>query len=202
MNIEIRKLSPDLAEDYARFFDVTPHSNQPDDDDKKCYCVWACNDDQDNTVIKRILSSRERRREYAIRNIRGDKIRGYLAYSDDKVVGWCNANAKADCLKSYCGRDYEGSVFTEELKAGIRIKSVYCFMIDLEMRREGISKRLLERVCQDAAQDGFDFVEAQPLKGFLSEARDYMGPAELYKKSGFTVYFETEDRLIMRKPLK
>jgi len=24
MNIEIKKLTPDLAEDYARFFDVTP----------------------------------------------------------------------------------------------------------------------------------------------------------------------------------
>lgn len=26
MNIEIRRLTPGLAEDYARFFDVTPHS--------------------------------------------------------------------------------------------------------------------------------------------------------------------------------
>ena len=26
MNIEIRRLTPDLAEDYARFFDVTPHN--------------------------------------------------------------------------------------------------------------------------------------------------------------------------------
>lgn len=39
-NIEIRKLSPELAEDYVHFFDITPHSEIPDSDDCKCYCVW------------------------------------------------------------------------------------------------------------------------------------------------------------------
>jgi hypothetical protein len=42
MNIEIKKLSPELTEDYVRFFDVTPHSEKPDADECKCYCVWWC----------------------------------------------------------------------------------------------------------------------------------------------------------------
>jgi len=37
MNLEIRRLTPDLAEDYARFFDRTPHDNHVDE--HKCYCV-------------------------------------------------------------------------------------------------------------------------------------------------------------------
>ena len=36
MNIEIRKLTPELAEDYACFFDETPHN---DEYKHKCYCV-------------------------------------------------------------------------------------------------------------------------------------------------------------------
>jgi len=37
MNIEIRKSSSELAEDYVHFFDITPHSKKPDSDDCKCY---------------------------------------------------------------------------------------------------------------------------------------------------------------------
>jgi hypothetical protein len=36
MNVEIHKLTPELAEDYARFFDETPHN---DEFKRKCYCV-------------------------------------------------------------------------------------------------------------------------------------------------------------------
>jgi GNAT superfamily N-acetyltransferase len=70
------------------------------------------------------------------------------------------------------------------------------------MRRKGTAKRLLDRVCQDAAQDGFDFVEAYPMREFIDEAEDFMGPVELYRQSGFTVHYETEQKLVMRKQLK
>lgn len=128
------------------------------------------------------------RRRYAIQYVRNNNIQGYLAYSGGKVVGWCNANTKADCLKCYCWRRFMGDIPTEDPGAGIRVKSVFCFAVAPEMRRKGITKLLLERVCQDAAQDGFDFVEAYPNKKYIDEAEDYMGPAELFIKSGFTVY--------------
>ena len=60
----------------------------------------------------------------------------------------------------------------------------------------------MECRCQDAVDDGFDFIEAYPLKEYINEAKDFMGPAELFKKNGFTVHSETEDKLVMRKLLK
>jgi GNAT superfamily N-acetyltransferase len=69
------------------------------------------------------------------------------------------------------------------------------------MKRKGIATRLLERVCQEAARDGFDFVEVYPNKIFDSEADDFMGHVELYKKNGFTVYCEIKNQLVMRKQL-
>jgi HEPN domain-containing protein len=39
-NLEIRKLAPDLAEDYVRFFDETPHD--VDVDERKCRLPWLC----------------------------------------------------------------------------------------------------------------------------------------------------------------
>jgi GNAT superfamily N-acetyltransferase len=91
---------------------------------------------------------------------------------------------------------------TEELTSGIRVKSVFCFLVAPDMRRKGITKQLLERVCQDAAQDGFDFVEAYPEKECINEAKDFMGHIELYRKNGFGVYSETEQKFVMRKQLK
>lgn len=204
MNIEIRKLTPDLIDDYIHFFDTTPHSEIPDNDDCKCYCVWWCNDHHDVNNIDYLLSQ-EKRRHYAREKINENKIQGYLAYFDNKVVGWCNANTKADCLKCFCWQRFMGGVtseIVEELSYSAGVKSIFCFLIAPKMRRKGISKLLLERVCQDAAQDGFDFVEAYPKKTYTNEAKDFMGAAGLYMKCGFIVQGETEDTLVMRKPLR
>ena len=62
------------------------------------------------------------------------------------------------------------------------------------MRRQGISKQLLDRVCQDAAREGFDFVEAYPEKEYASDAIDFMGPYGLFRKCGFAPYSETKDK--------
>jgi len=69
------------------------------------------------------------------------------------------------------------------------------------MKRKGVSTQLLERVCRDAARDGFDVIEAYPNKAFINDAEDFMGPVALYKKAGFTVHGETGQKYIMRKPL-
>ena len=89
----------------------------------------------------------------------------------------------------------------EEPSEDVKIKSIFCFVVAPEMRRKGVAELLLEGVCQDAAKDGFDFAEAYPEKEFVNECEDYQGPAGLYVKSGFTVYYETEKKLIMRKRL-
>lgn len=94
------------------------------------------------------------------------------------------------------------AVPTDDIDVGIRVKSIFCFLVAPKFRRKGITKLLLERVCQDAADEGFDFVEAYPLKEYINEAKDFMGPADLFRRNGFIPHGETEDKLIMRKPLK
>jgi len=200
MDIIIRKLSPELIDDYLHFFDVTPHSERPDEDECKCYCVWWCAAEQDPDNIGYLLS-REKRRGYAAQAIRENRIQGYLAYNGDKVVGWCNANTKADCLQCFCWRRFMGHVPADGLAAGVRVKSVFCFLVAPEFRRQGVTKLLLQRVCEDAARDGFDFVEAYPGRDFISEAKDCAGPVGLYMQSGFEVRFENEGQLVMRKGL-
>lgn len=184
-------------DDYVHFFDTTPHATKKDE--HRCYCVWWCSDDYEG---KELTSSPKKRRDYASQCIKREIIQGYLAYYNNKVVGWCNANTKMDCLKCYGWRRFMGAIPTEESTPDIKVKSIFCFAIAPEMQRKGIASSLMERVCLDAAKDEFDFVEAYPNKIFINEAEDFMGPAELYRKNGFIVYSETDEKFVMRKKLK
>ncbi|QRN84369.1 GNAT family N-acetyltransferase [Chloroflexota bacterium] len=196
MDIEIKKLIPDLAAEYVQFFTATPHDNYVDE--HKCYCVCWCNDDCQG----KDFSTAEKRSQWALQYIRDNNIQGYLAYSDDAIVGWCNANTKSDCLKCAGWRRLMSHVPLEEPGRGIKVKSIFCFMIAPEMKRQGIATLLLERVCKDAEDDGFDFVEAYPYKEASYQSSDFGGYFEMYEKRGFTVSAETEHGLIMRKQLK
>ncbi len=193
MNIEIRKLTPDLAEDYVRFFDVTPHDVNKEED--KCYCVtWR----SDDTYVgdDHWYPTRKERREHALAFVRGGSLQGYLAYREGEIVGWCNATA--DCQ---LGVQYLRAFWPiEESRADVRVKSIFCFVIAPEMQRKGIATRLLERVCKDAADDGFDFVEAYA--NVTHSALDFRGPLAMYEKCGFARSAEREGRVVVRKALK
>ncbi|MDR1629853.1 MAG: GNAT family N-acetyltransferase [Oscillospiraceae bacterium] len=195
MDIEIRKLTPDLAEDYARFFDTTPHNNEGNGE--KCYCViWR--GDASYVGNDHWYPSSEERRERAIQFIRDGDLQGYLAYHGEGIVGWCNATA--DCqlgvkhLRSYWS--------IEEYPEDIKVKSIFCFMIAPEMQRKGVATALVERVCADAADEGFNYVEAYINKEFVAADHDFRGPLTMYEKCGFAVCAEREGRVTVRKALK
>ena len=194
MKIEIKKLTPDLAEDYVRFFDETPHNGNSDD--QKCYCVTWRSDAAFADVGDAWFATREERRNHAIRFVESGGIQGYLAYCDNKIVGWCNASG--DC--SYCVSYLRSFWPIEEDRGDVRVKSVFCFMIAPEFQRTGIATKLLERVCQDAAADGFDIVEAYTAKEF--DDSSHKGPLAMYEKCGFYKHAEREGKIVMQKKLK
>ena len=206
MDIEIKKLTPNLIEDYLHFFETDAHSDNPNED--RCYCVCWCSADH---RIETDFSSPEKRRELAVKYINGGIIQGYLAYAGDKVVGWCNANTKSNCLNCTSWLRFKTAVNTTEPSTNIKIKSIYCFAISPNMRRRGISALLLDRICDDAINEGFDLVEAYPEQYFTNVFSAMSGHMELYKKKGFTIYQEINDKYkgkydlnyyVVRKSLK
>ncbi|WP_099203975.1 GNAT family N-acetyltransferase [Scatolibacter rhodanostii] len=196
MTIKIRKLTPALAEDYVHFFDTTPHDDTVDE--HKCYCVCWCNDDWEGKDFSTAAS----RRKYALQYVKNNNIQGYLAYSGDTIIGWCNTNTKSDCLKCASWQRFMDYVPLEESDTEVKVKSIFCFVIAPEMKRKGIATLLVERVCKDAIQDGFDFVEAYPYKESSYQSSDFGGHYDMYKKIGFYISSESEKGLVMRKPLK
>jgi len=195
MIIEIKKLTPDLAEDYAHFFDVTPHDDGTVKDELPCYCVTWRSDASYADGSSHWFSTREERRKRAIQFVKDGHIQGYFAYLGDEIVGWCNANG--DC---HLGVNYLRSYWPiEERCAEVRVKSVFCFLTAPKVQRMGVATQLLERVCQDAAADGFDIVEAYAYKDFDAVPYDFRGPAAMYEKCGFRAVAEKDNMVVMQK---
>ncbi len=195
-DLVIKKLTPEYAEDYVHFFDTTEHDdNIPE---HKCYCVCWCNDDYEG----KDFSSAEKRRKAAVDYIKGNNIQGYLAFYEGQIIGWCNANTKADCLKCASWRRFMSYVPLEDTNSEVKVKSVFCFVIAPEMKRKGIATRLLEHVCQEAKLDGFDYVECYPYKESSYQSSDFGGHYEMYLKNGFIVSNEARQGLVMRKYLE
>ena len=199
MDIKIRKLTPDLAEAYAHFFDVTPHDDHTDKNELPCYCVtWRTDDTyacDENGNWNHWFYTREERRERAINFVKSGSLRGYLAYDGDRIAGFCNANAEAfgcvDYLRNFWPID--------ENRADVKIISIFCFVIAPEMQRRGIASLLVERICDDAAAEGFDFVEAY---ADINNKTDARGPFAMYEKCGFIRSAERDGRIVMRRALK
>lgn len=195
MDIEIRRLTPALAEAYVHFFDVTPHFDNKDDE--KCYCVTWRNDDT-YEGDGHWYPTRQERRARALAFVQSGSLQGYLACSDGKAVGWCNATG--DCQG---GVDYLRAFWPiPAFDPNVRVKSIFCFVIAPQMRKKGIASQLVQRVCDDAAAEGYDFVEAYVEAKAFDADHDFRGSPSLFAKCGFTQSALQDQKIVMRKNLK
>jgi len=193
--IEIRALDASRIEDFFAFFEGDAHGDNPNED--RCYCInWV----SENHSRKLNFRDPDVRKDYAKEYIRRGSLKGYLAYDRDRVVGWCNANTKGACIHSMGWQYFMKDIPLDENR-DMRIKSIYCFAVAPHMKGKGVASQLLDRVCKDARDEGFEAVEVFPIKEAKDSFMAFMGPHGLYKKKGFTIVGETDRDYIMRKDL-
>lgn len=182
MNLIIKHLSADLIEDYLYFFDNMLFTEHPDW--SKCYCYsyhfTGTNDEW----------TKENNRAAVIKLIRDNKMRGYLAYDGDQVVGWCNANDKLNFQS-----------FAQEELGNKKICSIVCFLMDPAYRRKGIAQKILQQICLDYKDKGYEYIEAYPRKEDHSCEKNYHGHPGMYEKNDFAIVSEKETFFIVRKQL-
>ncbi len=186
MEFTIKQLSPKLLNDYLAFFDNVHFSENPDW--SICYCFSY------HFVGTSEQWNRESNRSSAIQYVKEGKLTGYLAYYNNEVVGWCNANNRSNyqrLLKYYDLIDNPGE----------KICSIVCFLIHPDFRRKGIAQKILQQICEDYSKKGYDYVEAYPGKGQLSCEGHYKGPIELYSKFDFKIVKEHQDYYTVRRSL-
>lgn len=189
MDVKIYALSQERIDDYLDFFDNVAFCDH--EEWSWCYCTYYHFGPADEKELDGLDKSGLRDRAIAL--IKEGILKGYLAYVDGKVAGWCNAGDRPGYRRLCDNKD----LWTDAEDA--KVKSVVCFIIAPEMRRQGLATLLLNKVCEDAAQEGFSYVEAYPADGELDCFRHFHGHLSMYEKNGFVLHKKFENYCIVRK---
>ncbi|MFX1310749.1 MAG: GNAT family N-acetyltransferase [Promethearchaeota archaeon] len=187
MDLTIKPLSSDLLDDFLNFFDNIGFVDNPDWAD--CYCQFYHIEGSRKRWAKR---TKEQNRNSSKALITSGKMKGFLAYSNGKPIGWCNANSK---------ENYSYLLYKEESNNEKKIAAVVCFLIAPSYRNKGIARLLLKQVCEYYKGKKYDYIESYPVKGEKSDARNYHGPYSLFLSEGFSVFKELKTIYVMRKNL-
>jgi GNAT superfamily N-acetyltransferase len=187
MDITIKPLSPELLDDYLLFFDNMVFTEHPDW--ARCYCYSF------HFTGTAEAWTRDRNRKAVATLISEGMMKGYLAYSGNTPVGWCNVNDR---------KNFQSLAKTVELPdmPGKRTASVVCFVVQAALRGKGIAGLLLEKIIADYSKKGYDYLEAYPVKGETSCEKNFKGPLSLYDRNNFLRVKETRSYYIVRKALK
>lgn len=194
MNIKIYQLNPNMASDYIDFFDERAFSDG--NINKGCYCVWH-HWTEKHEYARSQMPQEERpfcKRNYAIELIQNKQLNGFVAYSDDKIVGFCNADLKENYFRLSRKNNPHGWQDTND---GDKILAIVCFVVAPDMRGKGIAKALLQYACTYAAENGFDYVESYPAVGAF-DAGNCCGSDAMYRKFGFEI-IDVPDGVVARK---
>lgn len=192
-NIEIRRLTPELCEDWVKFFDDIAFKDH--EDWAFCYCLEG---HLDRKTQQEWTNTMERRKK-AIELIQNGEMQGYLAYEDNKVIGWCNVNDRENYR--YLMTMFEEIGYQTKQDNNLKIKSIFCFLIYPQHRGRGVAHKLLDKVCEDALKEGYAYIETYPFGDGGFEFQ-YHGTQKMYERNNFTEAADFEFVKVMRKSLR
>ncbi|NNJ31786.1 GNAT family N-acetyltransferase [Lacrimispora defluvii] len=184
MNLIIKKLNSELGETFVNFLSSIDFQNTPHW--ATCYCRYYQSDCSMEEWKNR---SGETNRDEALTEILNGRMTGYLAFDNDKCIGWCNSNditnysRLKDELYPYCG----------DKKVGCTI----CFMIHPEYRGQGIARQILKTAISDFVAEGYDAMIALPFEDQLAPQKRYRGTKNMYECFGYRVIDQEDTVSVM-----
>jgi len=196
LDARIERLTPAHVEDYLEFFD---HERGPAFADNpewaKCYCHyyqvppaidWPSLDGNANRI-----AMRER--------IASGEMEGYLAYVDQRVVGWVNAQPYHK-LQNACARL---RIPAPSLPvAPHEAAAIVCFVVAPGSRRKGVARTLLHAALDDLLARGIRVVDAFPWKAEpedVAPVDHYHGTLSMFIATGFAPIAEHETMIVVRR---
>jgi ribosomal protein S18 acetylase RimI-like enzyme len=194
-DIRVERLTPARRDDFLRFFD---HERGPAFADNpewaKCYCHFY---HVPKVIDWESLDGNANRTAMAAR-IDVAEMDGFLAYSEDEVVGWLNAQPRTKLPHCFARM---GIREPRQEAAPASAAVVICFVIAPEWRRRGVAQALLAGALASFEARGIRTVDAFPFKrGDSTSATDhYHGPMPLFRAAGFEVLAEHRTLTVMRK---
>jgi GNAT superfamily N-acetyltransferase len=190
-NVVIRPLEPALVQDFLSFFDSRAFADNPDWSECYCRCFKTVG------VAAWKAATAKVNRADAEREIKLGAMRGYLAYVDGTMRGWCAADSK---LAYPMLADFEGVMADDDE----RTASIVCLLVEASWRGKGIGRALVEAALAGEAARDHAWMEAYPRTAAhrLSDSEAYPGPLGLYLSLGFEPLRIAGDRTILRRPLE
>jgi GNAT superfamily N-acetyltransferase len=185
--IAIKEVTAELIGDWLDFFDHDAFVGTPEW--AACYClephVRVPNVDPDDP-------SWIENRTAMVKRLEDGASFGYLAYEEDRPVGWVNASKRSD-YTLYQNVDPSGP-------DSASVIGVSCFIIAPPFRRHQVAARLLDRVIEDAPSRGADWIEAYPFtEAAEADNGNFRGPIGMYRERGFeTVTIRDRDTVMRR----
>jgi GNAT superfamily N-acetyltransferase len=196
VKVEVRELTPELLDDYLRFFDKDAFIDFPYW--SGCYCgFYDTPGDKWDPTAKAGPAHRAAQAE----RIRSGKSHGLLAIADGRVVGWCNAQSRSNFLNM---RRYATAIDDPSEPVG----AIMCFLVAPGHRGKGIGTALLNAACDKFRRDDLHVAEGYPTTNPVKSTwetpwaeENYKGPLSMYLKAGFKIHRQLERFAIVRKQL-
>jgi len=187
--IQVEDVTPDRLRDYQSFFDKDAFRDYPAW--QSCYCMETHRTQTDEEWAVR--TAKDNRQEMT-RGIEEGNVTALLAYVDGKPVGWCNYG-ETTRLNGVMHR------FGLNVAQQQGVGSLACFVIAAPYRKHGVASALLDAALERLRARGVRVAEAYPARSSDSAQGNYRGPLQMFLRSGFEPYRETERHLIVRKAL-
>lgn len=181
-SLTIRRLAPALKDDFLQYFEGAAFADNPKW--KSCYCQFLY---VDHGKVNWSARTADENRAAACDRIACQRMQGLLAYRNGQVVGWCNA-APRTLLDSFAD---------DPIADAEHVGQITCFVVAREHRRTGVARALLGEACAMLREQGLKTAEANPSRNANSDAEHHYGPLSLYLSSGFTVFGEQDDGLVV-----
>jgi GNAT superfamily N-acetyltransferase len=190
--IEVKRLSPEIADDFIAFFEGGAFNDNPHW--ASCYCYFNHFPYSDHWSARKAEVNRAAKLEL----IRTGRAHGVLAYLGGHPIGWCHAAPRAELAHG----GYKD--MPDSAQGGVTV----CYVIDPKHRRQGVATLLLHEAVDMLRDMGMTFVEAHPLKELptgdarlSAEARSYHGTLAMYLGAGFEKVREDGDFMTVRRTL-
>lgn len=184
MKYIVKPLTEDLALTFTEYlgnldFGHAPHWST-------CFCRYYHTNCSGEQWQKR---TGEENRDEAIEQIKAGIMKGYLAFDDDKCIGWCNANDVRQYARILDDIEY----LVKDQKVGC----VICYVIHPGFRGQGVARLLLNEAISDFKKQGYEAVLALPVDIKDDPQKLYRGSLNMYKEYSFEEIEKRDNLSIM-----
>jgi len=133
-----------------------------------------------------------------------DPVPGMVAYVDGEPCGWIGFGVRSRMERLVRSR-------TIPLVDDVPVWSVFCFLIRVGYRRQGVAQALLDGLVEYARQQGSPMLEAYPVETNgkrIHGSGAYVGLATMFRRAGFSEILQTDaraehlPRILMRLDLR